>query len=216
MPSPASHRSEKGSVASRASVRGSWRGGCGPPRWRGARRNPCQATIPPQPSEGAFHDPTPWRRLKAVGGMRGSSPAGRPYPASRLADRRHTVPEILLDPGRCRCPDIRHQRGDDVRRGSSCVMALEHQPGSIPIATSTRRPRFSALSLPYRPADAACARSFLGRVVATRPPFSVVLADWLSRMPARRLARRARLVPAQLTQLVVEPLPGAVRRHCRK
>ena len=162
-----------------------------------------QSTTPPQPAKGALHDPSARQHLKVVAVRRTLDDLQKP--ASEGACPLHKLSSITpISPNQLEPRKSPHQ-------------FRKHQLGPVSVLDVRSMDDNSQKQSQCVYDDMALAsRDLLARIVATRPPFSVVLTDWLSMMAAlgvgscpsasRTLGRSASWMRSQL--------PSSL--HCRK
>ena len=154
-----------------------------------------QPTRPTQPSQSAFYNPPTRQHLKAVAVRRPSDDLQQPATEG-------TSPVDQL-------PSIGPIGPDQLEPGVPAHQCAQHQFGSVAVldvrSVDDDRQK-QAKRINYHMALAAS--DLLARIIAPRPPFSVVLTDWLSMMAAvgvgscpsdsRTLGRKVSWMPSQV------------------
>ena len=136
-----------------------------------------QAAVPAQPGKRPFHDPAPRQDLEARRALRRLLPRPDPDPRWRLAHDLHRPAQRRRDPARTRPlvggidPDLGQPREGRVQAG-------EQLSGAIAVGDIGRMDADLEQQAGRIGQDVALAPTDLfGPVVATGPPFSVVLTD---------------------------------------
>ena len=162
-----------------------------------------QSTTPTQPAKGALHDPSARQHLKAVA-------VGRTLDNLQKPASEGVCPLDKLS-------SITPIGPDQLEPRKSPHKLRKHQHGSVTVLdVGSMDDNSQKQSQGINHDMALASRHLLSRVIATRPPFSVVLTDWLSMMAAlgvgscpsasRTLGRSASWMRSQL--------PSSP--HCRK
>ena len=162
-----------------------------------------QPTTPTQPSQSAFYNPPTRQYLKSVAVWRPSDDLQHPATeGASPTDQLTSVGRIGPDQPEPRVPSRKF---------------AQHQFGPVAVLDirSVDNDRHNqAKCINYQMALAA--GDLLGRVIATRPPFSVVLTDWLSMMAALGVGSRpsdSRTLGRKVSWMRSQ-VPSA--RHCLK
>ena len=134
-----------------------------------------QPPAPAQPGQGALHHPPPGQHLEAV--------------AVRIPTR-HAQHPAPSGPGpRHQSASVRGISPDDLEPGKSIQQLYQDQLGSIPVLDVGGMNHHGQKQPGGIHCNVALAPGYLlARVVAPRPPFSVVFTDWLSMMAALGVA----------------------------
>ena len=134
-----------------------------------------ESPTPAQPGQGALHHPPAGQHLK---------PVAVPIPAHHAQHPTTGGPSPRHQP-----PSVGGISPDDLEPGEPVQQLDQHQLGPIPVLDvggMNRYRREQPGGIHYNVALAP--RYLLPRVVAPRPPFSVVFTDWLSMMAALGVA----------------------------
>ena len=131
-----------------------------------------QPPAPAQPSQGSFHHPAPGQHLKgmavlgALHNLQDSTGEGQQHPVHQL-------------------PPVAAVGPDETQAGKPSQQFADHQPGPVPVLNvggvdhyGQQQPHGVYDDMPLPAGD------LLARIVAPRPPFSVVFTDWLSMIAA--------------------------------
>ena len=136
-----------------------------------------EPTTPTQPSQSAFYNPPTRQHLKPVTVRRASDDLQQPATEG-------TSPIDQL-------PSVAPIGPDQLEPGVSPGQSAQHQFGSVAVldirSVDNDRQK-QAKRINYQMALAA--GDLLARIIAPRPPFSVVLTDWLSMMAALGVGSR--------------------------
>ncbi len=162
-----------------------------------------QPTTPTKPCKCAFHDPSAWQHLKMMA-VRWTFDNLQKPTTERISPLYQLSCIAAIGP-------------DQLEPRKSPHQFRKHKLGSVSvldIRSMDDNGQKQSQSVYYDMALAS--RDFLARIVATRPPFSVVLTDWLSMMAALGVGSRpsASRTLGRSASWMRSQLPSSL--HCRK
>ena len=162
-----------------------------------------QSTTSTQPAKGAFHDPSPRQYLKVVAVRRTLDDLQEP--TTECSGPLHKMSSITpIGP-------------DQLESRKSPHKLRKHKFGSIAVLDiRSMDDNGQKQSQSVYDDMALASRDLLARIVSTRPPFSVVLTDWLSMMAALGVGSRpsASRTLGRSASWMRSQLPSSL--HCRK